>query len=145
MGAAAIVGSLATAFVALAWLSFSFQVLLYGAAWVRVREEGVPAPVAPADGQWSWALPHRRQNRAVAESDRPQLTQACTPPIGAGLAETERDLLARGGPQGVDPAGRDRRPAEEGQTGRWLLVGPFRVGPIGVGCHDRPGGLRHHV
>ena len=50
VGAAAIVGSLATAFVALAWLSFSFQVLLYGAAWVRIREEGVPAPVAPADG-----------------------------------------------------------------------------------------------
>ena len=49
VGAAAIVGSLATAFVALAWLSFSFQVLLYGAAWVRIREEGVPAPVAPAD------------------------------------------------------------------------------------------------
>ena len=50
VGAAAIVGSLATAFVALAWLSFSFQALLYGAAWVRIRDEGVPAPVAPADG-----------------------------------------------------------------------------------------------
>ena len=35
VGAAAIVGSLATAFVALAWLSFSFQALLYGAAWVQ--------------------------------------------------------------------------------------------------------------
>lgn len=50
VGAAAIVGSLATAFVALAWLSFSFQALLYGAAWVRVRDEGVPAPVASTDG-----------------------------------------------------------------------------------------------
>lgn len=36
-GTTAIVGSLATVFVALAWLSFSFQALLYGAAWVRVR------------------------------------------------------------------------------------------------------------
>jgi membrane protein len=50
VGAAAIVGSLATAFIALAWLSFSFQALLYGAAWVRIRDEGVPAPVAPTGG-----------------------------------------------------------------------------------------------
>jgi YihY family inner membrane protein len=38
-GTTAIVGSLATVFVALAWLSFSFQALLYGAAWVRVRND----------------------------------------------------------------------------------------------------------
>jgi membrane protein len=38
VGVAALVGSLATAFIALAWLSFSFQALLYGAAWVRVRD-----------------------------------------------------------------------------------------------------------
>ena len=37
VGAAALAGSLATAFIALAWLSFTFQALLYGAAWVRVR------------------------------------------------------------------------------------------------------------
>ena len=39
VGAAALAGSLATAFVALAWLSFTFQALLYGASWVRVRED----------------------------------------------------------------------------------------------------------
>jgi YihY family inner membrane protein len=39
VGAAALAGSLATAFVALAWLSFTFQALLYGAAWVRVRDD----------------------------------------------------------------------------------------------------------
>jgi len=39
VGVAALAGSLASAFVALAWLSFSFQALLYGAAWVRVRED----------------------------------------------------------------------------------------------------------
>ncbi len=39
VGAAKLAGSLATAFIALAWLSFSFQALLYGAAWVRVRED----------------------------------------------------------------------------------------------------------
>ena len=33
VGAAAIAGSLASAFIALAWLSFSFQALLYGAAF----------------------------------------------------------------------------------------------------------------
>jgi len=41
VGVAALAGSLATAFIALAWLSFTFQALLYGAAWVRVREHRV--------------------------------------------------------------------------------------------------------
>ena len=48
VGAARLAGSLATAFIALAWLSFTFQALLYGAAWVRVRDEGPSAPVAVA-------------------------------------------------------------------------------------------------
>jgi membrane protein len=39
VGVAALAGPLATAFIALAWLSFSFQALLYGAAWVRVRDD----------------------------------------------------------------------------------------------------------
>jgi YihY family inner membrane protein len=43
VGAAALAGSVATAFIALAWLSFTFQALLYGAAWVRVREEAAAA------------------------------------------------------------------------------------------------------
>ena len=38
VGIAALTGPLATAFIALAWLSFSFQALLYGAAWVSVRD-----------------------------------------------------------------------------------------------------------
>ncbi len=42
VGAARLAGSLATAFIALAWLSFTFQALLLGAAWVRIREEGTP-------------------------------------------------------------------------------------------------------
>ncbi len=53
VGTAAFAGSLAAAFIALAWLSFSFQALLYGAAWVRVRDEtrsGVlGGPAAPAE------------------------------------------------------------------------------------------------
>jgi len=44
VGVAALAGSLASAFIALAWLSFSFQALLYGAAWVRIREHGVTVP-----------------------------------------------------------------------------------------------------
>jgi membrane protein len=49
VGAAAIAGSLASAFVALAWLSFSFQALLYGASWVRVAElRAAAAEVADA-------------------------------------------------------------------------------------------------
>jgi membrane protein len=39
VGVAALAGSLATAFIALAWLSFLFQALLYGASWVKVRED----------------------------------------------------------------------------------------------------------
>jgi YihY family inner membrane protein len=39
VGVAALAGSLATAFIALAWLSFSFQILLLGGAWVRVRDD----------------------------------------------------------------------------------------------------------
>lgn len=57
VGVAALAGSLATAFITLAWLSFLFQALLYGAAWVKVREDervsaespGLGAPAAPAE------------------------------------------------------------------------------------------------
>lgn len=47
IGAAVVAGSLATAFIALAWLSFTFQVLLLGAAWVRVRDDRASARSAP--------------------------------------------------------------------------------------------------
>jgi uncharacterized BrkB/YihY/UPF0761 family membrane protein len=51
VGVAALAGSIASAFVALAWLSFTFQALLYGAAWVRVREgQLVPPGSAPLQG-----------------------------------------------------------------------------------------------
>ncbi|MDO8486042.1 MAG: YihY/virulence factor BrkB family protein [Candidatus Limnocylindrales bacterium] len=46
VGVAELAGSLASGFVALAWLSFSFQALLLGAAWVRVRDAGLPGAVA---------------------------------------------------------------------------------------------------
>jgi membrane protein len=57
VGVAALAGSLASAFIALAWLSFTFQAVLYGAAWVRVRDEAADAagsarlgsPAAPAE------------------------------------------------------------------------------------------------
>jgi uncharacterized BrkB/YihY/UPF0761 family membrane protein len=57
VGVAALAGSLASAFIALAWLSFTFQAVLYGAAWVRVRDEyadkaasgGLRDPAAPAE------------------------------------------------------------------------------------------------
>ncbi len=39
IGSAALLGSLATAFLALAWLALSFQALLLGAAWVRDRAD----------------------------------------------------------------------------------------------------------
>jgi YihY family inner membrane protein len=57
VGVAALAGSIASAFIALAWLSFTFQAVLYGAAWVRVRDRGVAdvrrsdlgGPAAPAE------------------------------------------------------------------------------------------------
>lgn len=52
IGAAAAVGTLVTAFAALAWLGISFQAILLGAAWTRQRDGswGIPeaAPDLPA-------------------------------------------------------------------------------------------------
>lgn len=45
VGAAQLAGSLASGFVTLAWLSLSFQALLLGASWVRVRNAGPPPGV----------------------------------------------------------------------------------------------------
>jgi membrane protein len=39
IGTAALIGSLATVFAALAWLALSFQAILIGAAWVSERDE----------------------------------------------------------------------------------------------------------
>jgi membrane protein len=44
VGVADLAGPLASGFAALAWLSFSFQAFLLGAAWVRVRDEPRAAP-----------------------------------------------------------------------------------------------------
>jgi uncharacterized BrkB/YihY/UPF0761 family membrane protein len=41
IGAAALLGTLATAFAALAWLALSFQAILLGAAWVRDRADRI--------------------------------------------------------------------------------------------------------
>ena len=59
VGAAAVAGTLATAFIALAWLSFTYQTVLYGASWVRVRDDrmrgvepagsALTGPAAPAE------------------------------------------------------------------------------------------------
>jgi membrane protein len=51
VGVAALAGSLASAFVALAWLSFTFQALLFGAAWVRVRDEIADGAVSAGLGR----------------------------------------------------------------------------------------------
>ncbi len=53
VGSVVLAGSLAAAFIALAWLSFTFQTLLYGAAWVHVRNDAASGvlggPAAPAE------------------------------------------------------------------------------------------------
>ena len=90
VGVAALAGPLATAFIALAWLSFSYQALLYGAAWVRVRDDAMTGGQASPEtrrraalADQPWRVPQRRQNRALADSDRPQLTHGWTP-VGFG-------------------------------------------------------------
>ncbi|MEJ7748247.1 MAG: YihY/virulence factor BrkB family protein [Candidatus Limnocylindrales bacterium] len=50
LGSTALAGPLATAFIALAWLSFTFQALLYGAAWVRVRDDRERIALSNPDG-----------------------------------------------------------------------------------------------
>jgi uncharacterized BrkB/YihY/UPF0761 family membrane protein len=44
VGVASVAGPLGAAFIALAWLSLTFQALLMGAAWVRVRDERAGSP-----------------------------------------------------------------------------------------------------
>jgi membrane protein len=51
VGVAALAGPLATAFIALAWLSFSYQAMLYGAAWVRVRDDPIDRGTPVAAGE----------------------------------------------------------------------------------------------
>jgi membrane protein len=46
IGSAALLGTLATAFAALAWLALSFQAILLGAAWVRDRADRRSPPGA---------------------------------------------------------------------------------------------------
>ena len=46
IGAAALLGTIATVFAALAWLALSFQAILLGAAWVRDRSERATPPGA---------------------------------------------------------------------------------------------------
>jgi len=48
IGSAALLGTIAVLFAALAWFSLSFQALLIGAAWVREREPGAPPVDAAA-------------------------------------------------------------------------------------------------
>ena len=49
IGAAALLGTLATVFAALAWLALSFQAILLGAAWVRDRVERAPPGATPIE------------------------------------------------------------------------------------------------
>jgi uncharacterized BrkB/YihY/UPF0761 family membrane protein len=48
IGTAALLGTIAVVFAALAWFSLSFQALLIGAAWVREREPDAPPVLPPA-------------------------------------------------------------------------------------------------
>jgi YihY family inner membrane protein len=47
IGAAAVLGTLATVFVALAWLSLTFQAVLLGASWVLARDRSNPEEGRP--------------------------------------------------------------------------------------------------
>jgi membrane protein len=64
VGVATLAGPLATSFIALAWLSFSFQILLYGAAWARVRDDAI---TASSETQGGPDAPERREPVEGAE------------------------------------------------------------------------------
>ena len=70
----------------------------------------VPTAQRPRS-QRAWGVPQRRQNRAFAESDSPQLTHGCTPVAAAGVApETARvDSAHRASTPPVGAAGRPRK------------------------------------
>jgi YihY family inner membrane protein len=79
VGVAALAGSLASAFIALAWLSFSYQALLYGAAWVRIREHGVAVPhVTPEESAVI-------EGPTASDPDEPLATRASEPDGSGGL------------------------------------------------------------
>ena len=60
---AAVYGTFVAFFAILAWLSISFNLLLFGACWTRVRDRGLPEPEpAPAD----------EVEAAPAETPRPE-------------------------------------------------------------------------
>jgi hypothetical protein len=114
----------------LAWLSFTFQALLYGAAWVRFRDESADGPGQTA---WGSAAP---QNRAVAESDSPQLGGWTAPAAGRRARRRSDDFPSRCCPQRFDAACRGRRSIEERQAGRWRCA----ARPLGLGRPLRLGG-----
>ena len=88
-------------------------------------------------------VPQRRQNRALAESDSPQLTHGCTPPMTLGLAlgSDGGDLARRFGPERFHAAARCGRTPEERQTVRRRRARPLRLrGPLWFGAgRDRVG------
>ena len=121
---------------------FSFQALLLGAAWVRVRSEP-PTSAEPRvrPDQPPWSVPQRRQNRAVAESDSPQLMHGWMP-LAAGPAARWRrvdELPVRRGPERFDAALRRGRAAEEREAGR-RPAAPGHSGWAGHCGSARPAG-----
>ena len=48
IGAAALLGTLAVVFAALAWLALSFQAVLFGAAWLAEPDDEAAGPLTPA-------------------------------------------------------------------------------------------------
>ncbi len=73
---AALYGAILTVFVLLAWLSISFNVLLLGASWTRVRQLAMSQPMLP--------------------DAEPRETAPDAGPIGADPAASERDRMLPG-------------------------------------------------
>ena len=79
VGVATLAGPLATSFIALAWLSFSFQILLFGAAWVRVRDDELTADDEGPTGGDASSRPEDVGTRRSAADLR-----ACPGPVSPG-------------------------------------------------------------
>ena len=94
-----------------------------------------PRRVGATPGPSALGVPQRRQNRAVAESDSPQLTHGWTPPAGLAAARGRRP---RGPTRPTGPRGRPAgQPAVRGTAGRLTAPGAGPGRPLRLGVRVR--------
>ena len=163
-GANLVYGTLGAILVGLTWLDLVFSVVLLGCGVGPRASRGRSRRRSPDRGQ-PWRVPQRRQKRAVADSDRPQLEQGWTPAGAAVRWRPERGPpvpTRPRGPRSSEPLARLAKRAMAGDStsgraghcgsaerrrGGWTGPATARCRRAGadrgrsVGSEDLPGGL----